>query len=127
AEGYPLGRSFEISGVSAKDKSGEANFTIKYTPKPYLFDEDLKVIDAYKLVEKFVRLTEQDMTDTEAKIVSYKYGMNYLDNDSEEDRKTLMFLTAKGILDFEDESEFKNLYLDLDPVFGYELLYRTGN
>lgn len=93
----------------------------------YFVDETVDAISALKYVEAMLRLTEKDMTDTEAKIISYKYGANYLNLLDDEDRKTVMFLTAKGILNFDDITEYKNLYGSLTKEFGYKLQYRLAN
>lgn len=93
----------------------------------YFVDEKVDSMSALKYVESMLRLTEKDMTDTEAKIISYKYGAQYLNEFPDEDRKTVMFLTAKGILNFEDDTEYRNLYGELSKEFAYKLMYRLAN
>lgn len=127
ANGCSLGGDF-----SCKDKGSATDHVMITDVKDtvgvkYFVDETLDSISALKYVEAMLRLTEKDMTDTEARIISYKYGANYLDLLDDEDRKTVMFLTAKGILNFEDLNEYKNLYGAITKEFSYKLMYRLAN
>ena len=93
----------------------------------YFTNESMYTMDALHVVEDFLRLTEKEMTALEAEIVSYKYGVNYIPGITQEDRETLQFLIAKGIINFEDPNEMINLYGDL--VWGQlkNVLYRVAN
>jgi hypothetical protein len=119
----PLGKGYDISSTYP--------WSIKPHPTPtsseYFINESLDSITALKYVEALLRLTEKDMTDTEARIVTYKYGATYLDKLDESDRRTVMFLTAKGVLNFEDPTEYRNLYSSLTTEFAYKLFYRLAN
>lgn len=72
-------------------------------------------------------MEDQSSTKLEASIVSYKYGVSYLSKLSESDKETVQFLVAKGILNFEDQSEMINLYGPLTNELAYKLLYRVAN
>lgn len=112
----PLGQAFkyEDGDISNNDSS-------------WLFNEDLLTIDALKYIESLLRLTEKDMTDTEANLINYKYGVNYINNIPDEDKSTISFLVAKGILNFEDGSDFENIYKNLNMEFFLKLIYRVDN
>lgn len=111
------GQRYEVSGS-----------TIRKTGKEDFFEtETMTTMDALKFIEVILRVNEGDMTDTEAQIVSYKYGANYIDTLSGSDRSTVMYLTAKGILDFENFEEYSFLYEPFQKEFGFVLLYRVAN
>lgn len=135
---FVLGRSYKIT-AGTKDLSNtsftsigpmNSNITIEYirdtTDMSYFADESLSSMEALKFIEKMLRVTEKDMTETEARIVAYKYGANF-STLTEEDRKTVEFLVAKGILNFEDPTEYRNLYGVLTKEFAYKLMYRLAN
>lgn len=112
----PLGQAF-------KYEDGD----ISNNESSWLFKEDLLTIDALKYIESLLRLTEKDMTDTEANLINYKYGVNYINNIPDEDKSTISFLVAKGILNFEDGSDFENIYKNLNMGFFLKLIYRVDN
>lgn len=93
----------------------------------WLLNESLLTIDALKYIESILRLTEKDMTETEANLINYKYGVNYLSNIPSEDVNTIKFLVAKGVLNFEDDDDFKNFYKPLTMDFFLKLIYRVDN
>lgn len=99
------------------------------TPKVpnYFKSEKIYTIDALHDVETLLRTTEKDMSKLEASIVSYKYGITYLSNLTEEDKNTVQYLIAKGILNYEDANELVNLYGVLDRETAYKILYRVAN
>lgn len=113
-----LGSGFEIS------KDG-FNVNVKSKSNSWFFDEDLLTIDALTYVEKALRSNEKEMTKTEADIINYKYGVEYLEKIPSENRDTVKFLIAKGILNFEDEAEFKDLFKPLNSKFFRKLIYRV--
>lgn len=129
AKVQPLGKSFVVSNLpyGATDGVTTPNVSIKYEEKDYFVSESVDTISALKYIESILRLTEKDMTNTEAQIVTYKYGSSYLNFLNESDKRTVMFLTAKGVLNFEDNNEYKNLYGALTQEFYYKLLYRLSN
>lgn len=123
------GKSYEITGATEGSEVGSAGNTVvieKQEPH-YFMKEALDTMSALRYVESILRLTEKDMTDTEARIVTYKYGSSYLNKLDDADRKTVMFLTAKGVLNFEDKTEYRNLYGNLTNEFAYKLIYRLAN
>lgn len=126
-----LGNTLSVTGANQGVSRGSANrsstITIHKGIPSYFMNESIASMAALKYVEAMLRLTEKDMTDTEARIVTYKYGANYLDGLADSDRKTVMFLTAKGIINFEDPTEYRNLYGNLTKEFAYKLLYRLAN
>lgn len=119
--GTTLGKRYDVT-------VGGASADIRKRPDySYFIREDLPVMEALEYVEKFLRQTEEDLTEKEAELISYKYGINYLNNYNEKERKTISFLVAKGIIDFEDPNEFRNLYGSLTEEYGYTLIYRVAN
>lgn len=112
--------------LGSKFKIEDDSITIDKDIK-YFFDEKILVIDALKFIEKILRTNEKEMTNLEAEIINYKYGASYLNFLTGEDKNTVMFLVAKGILNLEDENEFKNLYRNLDFDTMVTLLYRVSN
>lgn len=93
----------------------------------FFSDETLTTMEVYQYVEDFLRVTEKDISETEAEIVTYKYGLNYLAPYSGSQLKTLEFLIAKGILNFEDSSQFCDLTAPMDYSRLYQLLYRVAS
>lgn len=120
-----LGESFEIEDY--RPSSVLEKFNTKVIKPKYFKDEEISSIEALTIIEDFLRLTEKDMTNTEAELINYKYGADYLNKLDDSTRTTVMFLVAKGILDFEDETEFANLFDSFKNDFFYELLYRVHN
>lgn len=114
---YPLGQAFLL------DDDGN----LKYNKIDWFFKEELLTIDALKYIEKILRTTEKDMTELEAKIITYKYGYSYMQFLSDDDVKTLQFLIAKGVLNFEDPTEFEGLYKELNMDLFLKLIYRVHN
>ncbi len=92
----------------------------------FFSEESLSVMEVYQYVEDVLRLTEKDITQTEADIITYKYGLNYLASYSGKQLKTLQFLIAKGILNFENPSEFYNLDDTMTYSRLFQLLYRVA-
>lgn len=85
------------------------------------------VIDALQLIERAMRVEDGDMSNTEADIVTKKYGAQYLDVLNSNDRQTVSYLLAKGVLNFENYQEYSNLYSPLSQSFAYKLIYRITN
>ena len=109
--------------ITQKDKGT----VIEEKVPSYFEDEELYTIDALKIVESYMRATEKEMTEMEASIVTYKYGIHYLNTLSDVDRKTVEFLIAKGVLNYEDESEIVNIYGRFTNDIAYKILYRVAN
>lgn len=100
---------------------------ISYKEANYFMDETISTLDALKLIEKIMKMTEKDMTETESEIVSYKYGADYLLKMDEDSRKTVMYLIAKGVLNFENPKEFTNIFQPLTLSNFYTIMYRFAN
>ena len=115
-----LGSGFEVT------KDG-FNVSIKNKETSWFFDEELLTIDALGYIEKALRSTEKEMTETEANIITYKYGVQYIDRIPSEYRNTVKFLIAKGIINFENEEEFTNLFKPLSCESFKTLIYRVHN
>lgn len=92
----------------------------------FFSDEMLTTMEIYQYVEDFLRVTEKDISETEASIVTYKYGLNYLAPYSGSQLRTLEFLIAKGILNFEDSSLFCDLTAPMSYSRLYQLVYRVA-
>lgn len=117
----------EALGSTQLISSQDNNISLKYKEPDLCFDERIYTLDALKYIEKVLRITEKDITDTEAKIISFKYGVSYLNGLPDGDRKTVIFLVAKGILNFENREEFGNLYSYLNQDTFVKLIYRLYN
>lgn len=117
ADTLSLGHSFNVATSNISQK--EANYFGK--------GEQLYVLDALQLIEKFMRITEKEITETEADIITYKYGLTYLDTLTDSERKTVSFLIAKGVVSFEDNDLTLNLYGEMTNDILYNLLYRVAN
>lgn len=108
--------------------STEDDGSIKIESKQpnYFVEEDMTLIDALGIVETFLKNTEKNVTATEADIVAYKYGVEYLSELTEDEYNTVEFLIAKGVLNFEDYDSigfFETVrWKDLLPI-----IYRAVN
>lgn len=100
--------------------------TLKHKKYNYFVDEEIDIMEALTIVEDFMRLTEKNMTKTEANIITYKYGANALSGLSNKDIDTVSFLVAKGVLNFEEE-DFPNYYSTFKTETAYSLIYRFAN
>lgn len=99
--------------------------TITPTTPNYFEDETMNNLEALQIVEKFMRLTEKNMTEMEAKIIAYKYGVTYLKGLGDDEYATVAFLIAKGVINFEDDM----LGFFEDSVWEkiYPIVYRVAN
>lgn len=119
------GSSVLGSGFEIKKDGFDVSVTNKDTS--WFFGEDLLTIEALQYIEKALRVNEKEMTETEANIITYKYGVKYLERVPSEYRNTVKFLIAKGVLNFENEEEFTNLFKPLSGEFFRTLIYRVHN
>lgn len=117
----PLGASFTFQGTP------QISTSLDFHQPEYFMQENIDTIDALRLIEKVLRVQEKDMTETEAKIVNFKYGVKYLSKLDQSTKSTVQYLVAMGILDFEDETEFTKIYSPLEENFMVTLLYRCAN
>lgn len=96
----------------------------------YFEEEKLTVIDAFRIMELIMRASEKEMTELEANIITYKYGVQYLNSLTDADKNTVSFLIAKGVLNFEDlkdQALYQDLYSDISYETAYRLIYRIDN
>lgn len=120
-------KEYYVTANSSSENSGD------YKTVGYFAKEKMTISDALKIIEKMLRATEKEMTRIEAELINYKYGVTILDSMTEEEKNTVSFLIAKGILNFDenDENSDKELYSDLSADFTWEdswkLLYRVAN
>lgn len=121
------GDSARYLGSTATISNTDKGIILSTKRPDYFIQEDISTIDALKIIEKFLRSSEKEMTNTEATTISYKYGAKYLDTLNESDRQTVTFLIAKGILNFEDPAEYVDLYSPFSFDVAYTLLYRVAN
>lgn len=119
-----LGQNYNLTGDSV---NGVTSITVGDAQGKIMAKNTIKLIDALQVIERAMRVEDGDMSHTEAAIVSKKYGAQYLDNLSEEDRQTVSYLLAKGVLNFENYQEYSNLYSPLSQSFAYKLIYRVAN
>lgn len=125
SKGAAQNTSDSIFGYSTK-QSDNGNKIVEKRPA-YFAKEEIYTIDALKIIETFMRANEKEMTKMEASLVTYKYGIHYVEELSAEDQKTVEYLIAKGILNYEDPAEMVNIYGVLTRDIGYTLLYRVAN
>ena len=126
-----LGRNYIVNdrGTSIKWDSEEKSLrqSLGLPRQEYFANQTMTVISALRLIERIMRVQENNMSALEASIISQKYGAKFLDNIPEDDRKTVQFLIALGIIDFENFEEYSNLYSILTREFAYTLVYRYAN
>lgn len=106
---------------------GYSSGALYYKNVNYFKNENMSIMDALKYVEAVLRDSDANMTELEASIISYKYDVKYLSAFDNEDRKTVQYLIACGILNFEDEEEMRGLQGVLTEDFMYKILYRVAN
>lgn len=94
----------------------------------YFSTERVYKMDLYRYIYTFVSANEKKLSDLESEIVNYKYGME-LEGvaRSEDDKKIIMYLIAKGILNFDDTEDFANLYQAVTYAEFLPILYRTAS
>ena len=107
--------------------SRENNFYIRHYEPSYFKNESIKVIDAFKLVKTIMESQENYMSELESKIITYKYGVDYILKLKDDERKVVSYLVAMGIIDFENDAEFTNLDSYLTESQFIKILYRIAN
>lgn len=120
AQDNPLGQTLKVSntGFTCYSSFSEPNF---------FYSEIINKIDVYKLIEKILRTTERDMSETESNIISYKYGVDYLSYLDSDSKSCLMYLLAMGVVDFEDTTELEHLFEPMTVQDYLDVLYRVAN
>lgn len=93
----------------------------------YFKNNKIEVMDALTVIAGLVHGSEKEISKTEAKIVAYKYGITYFSDLSEEERDTIYFLIAKGILNYDDADRMIDISGYLTRGQMYELMYRVAN
>lgn len=119
--------SYNVLGNGFNFITSGSEIVIEPNGHEYFNEENLKVIDALCYIEKSLRFTEKNLTNLEADIVTYKYGVSYINRIPEEYRDTVKFLVAKGIINFENEEEFDNLFKPMNFKEMCTYLYRVHN
>lgn len=89
--------------------------------------ENMTMMEALKIIEAYMRANDENMSKTEEKIVQYKLGLNLLSYLDDEDRSTVTYLLAKGVLDGSDTSISSILYGDATVARVLPVLYRAVN
>lgn len=93
----------------------------------YFEAETLSKLSFYKIIYNFVYANEKKMSDLEADLVNYKYGMEFDGLYTDEDIKVLKYLIAKGILNFDGTEDFSELYYAVTWEDIIPILYRVAN
>ncbi|MFF2798195.1 hypothetical protein, partial [Lysinibacillus xylanilyticus] len=119
-----LGSNYILHGDST---NGVTSIQTVPTDGAIMAKNTVTIIDALQLIERAMRVEDGDMSHTEAAIISKKYGAQYLDSLSANDKQTVSYLLAKGVLNFENYQEYSNLYSPLSQSFAYKLMYRIAN
>lgn len=114
-------------GYSYNYVQGEFIFGINEELPNYFSVEKLYTKDALNIIADYVRRSEKDMSNLESSAIAYKYGLQYLRNLNEDDRRSIEYLIAKGILNFEDPNEFINLYGNFTYEDACKIIYRVAN
>ena len=91
-------------------------------------EEKITLMDAYKLVYKFLKITEDEekITEEMAKRISSAYALN-LANMTAEEENVVQYLIAKGIVDGNDQALTTATSDILTNFKGIELIYRLKN
>lgn len=124
---YSIQSGTSVLGSGFKLEKDGFNVKITNVDSSWFFEEDLLYIDALRYVEKALRKTEKDMSKLESDIINYKYGVKYLERVPSDYVETVKYLIAKGVIDFEDENEFKSLFKPLSSSLFRKLIYRVHN
>lgn len=93
----------------------------------YFKSEVLTKLQAYRILYDIVYASEKKLSKLESDIVNYKYGMEFEGVANSNDTEVLKYLIAKGIIDYEDRTEFTDLYSSITWQEFVELLYRIAN
>jgi len=124
-----LGRNYRIeqNGIFPILTDPDLTQGVILPEQEFFRDSNMTVMSALRIIERVLRQTEADMSELEANIINYQFGARMIDIVYESDQSTVSFLIAKGILDFENIEEFRNLYSSLTRDFAFTLIYRLAN
>lgn len=93
----------------------------------YFVSEVMSRMDAYRYIYAMVYANEKKLSNLEADIVNYKYGMEFNGIAPDEDIEILKYLVAKGILDYDGSSEIYGLNNTITWAEFIPILYRVAN
>lgn len=93
----------------------------------YFTTEKIYKIDVYKYIYRFIYANEKKLSDLEVDIVNYKYGMDLAGIADDDEIEIIKYLIAKGILNYDITSEFRDLETPMRWIDFIELLYRVAN
>lgn len=115
-----LGKRFSVSSFGG---------TLSISPNDYTYftNENLNTIDALVYIERVLKFNEKNLTKLESDIITYKYGVDYINRVPNEYQDTVKFLIAKGMINFEDSSELNDLFRPLTYKQMKTYLYRLNN
>lgn len=141
----PWGLSFTYQGVDSSNYNVLNRIgsftprTLTITKRPsilqdekngykYFSKENLSLADAYVIIYKFMKTTgqEKDLSEKEVSLVNAKYKANFA-NLQKEQKEAAAYLTAKGIIDGDDENLYTSLNKQLNNDMMADLLYRIAN
>lgn len=125
-----FGSSYNIKRYNSNsfgDSTSDTDTLLLAKEPRYFRDESLTNYEAMQIIEKFMRVSEKDMTALEADVISYKYEVSYLSGLDSDQKDTVKFLIAKGIIDFENNEEFINYNEIANKLLIYRLLYRVAD
>lgn len=93
----------------------------------YFSNDMASKMDAYRYVYNFIRGSEKVLSELEADIVNYKYGMELDGITSDDDTEIIKYLIAKGIINYEVTNEFMSLDAPVSWSEFLTLIYRVAN
>ena len=125
-------RSEETLGVNFNIDFGGSELTITRNnlfeaDSGYFSTERIFKIDAYRYIYRFLCASEKKVSELEADIVNYKYGLDLEGIAPADDVKVIKYLVAKGILNYDEYYDFNNLYAVYTYSEFMKLLYRVAN
>lgn len=127
------GQLSEVLGVNFNVFYHSNNFTLTrerlfQNNSGYFTTERVYKMDLYRYIYRFISANEKKLSDLETEIVNYKYGME-LDGvaKNDEDTQILMYLIAKGIIDFDNTEDLTDLYQMVTYEQFLPVLYRVAS
>ena len=121
-----LGRNFSVTYNTSNFNIQRVNLFAANSG--YFTTERLYRMDIYRYIYTFISANEKKLSDLEAEIVNYKYGMELEGcTKNEDDKRIIMYLVAKGILNFDSIEDFSNLYRAISYTEFLPILYRVAN
>lgn len=96
-------------------------------PSFYGAKEHMTLLNALRLVENFMRVNDDDMSQAEEQIVRYKLNLYMLDDLDEEDKSTMTYLIAKGVVDYTNANLIGDLHKEAKYANLLPVVYRVAN